>query len=164
MVLGTGLTLADGAVVRRARIVAALDVPLVLDADGLYALVDATTCSPHGARRPSSRRTPASPAACSVHERHEVQAIGIARRPQLAGGPCTVRAEGRGHGHRGGGPAGHEHVRHARAGHAGTGDVLAGMIGALLAQGLDPLEAGALGAYLHGRAGDAAAEGSPRSV
>lgn len=41
---------------------------------------------------------------------------------------------------------------------AGTGDVLAGMIGTLLAQGLSSLEAGALGAYLHGRAGDAAAE------
>jgi len=40
---------------------------------------------------------------------------------------------------------------------AGTGDVLAGMIGALMAQGTDPLEAGALGAYLHGRAGEAAA-------
>ncbi len=35
---------------------------------------------------------------------------------------------------------------------AGTGDVLAGMIGALLAQGLDPLEAGAAAAHLHGRA------------
>lgn len=41
---------------------------------------------------------------------------------------------------------------------AGTGDVLAGMIGTLLAQGLAPLEAGVLGAYLHGRAGEAAAE------
>ena len=40
----------------------------------------------------------------------------------------------------------------------GTGDVLAGMIGALLAQGLDPLDAAALGAHLHGAAGDAAAE------
>jgi NAD(P)H-hydrate epimerase len=48
---------------------------------------------------------------------------------------------------------------------AGTGDVLAGMVGALLAQGLEPLEAGALGAYLHGRAGDhAAAELPARSV
>ena len=31
------------------------------------------------------------------------------------------------------------------------------MIGTLLAQGSRPLEAGALGAYLHGRAGEAAA-------
>lgn len=39
----------------------------------------------------------------------------------------------------------------------GTGDILSGMAGALLAQGLDPLEAGALAAHLHGAAGDAAA-------
>lgn len=36
---------------------------------------------------------------------------------------------------------------------AGTGDVLAGIIGALLARGLDPLRAGAAAAFLHGRAG-----------
>jgi NAD(P)H-hydrate epimerase len=36
----------------------------------------------------------------------------------------------------------------------GTGDVLAGVIGALLAQGLAPGPAARLGAYLHGLAGD----------
>ncbi len=36
---------------------------------------------------------------------------------------------------------------------AGTGDVLSGVIGALLARGMPPLEAAALGAHLHGRAG-----------
>lgn len=40
---------------------------------------------------------------------------------------------------------------------AGTGDVLAGMVGALLAQGLEPLDACVLGATLHARAGVAAA-------
>ena len=40
----------------------------------------------------------------------------------------------------------------------GTGDVLAGVIGALLAQRLDPLDAAVLGAYLHGAAGDAASD------
>ncbi len=37
----------------------------------------------------------------------------------------------------------------------GTGDVLSGTIGALLAQGLDPFSAARLGVYLHGLAGDA---------
>lgn len=41
---------------------------------------------------------------------------------------------------------------------AGTGDVLAGAIGALLAQGLAPRDAAALGATLHALAGRAAAE------
>ena len=37
----------------------------------------------------------------------------------------------------------------------GTGDVLAGTIGALLAQGLAPWDAARLGVYLHGLAGEA---------
>jgi NAD(P)H-hydrate epimerase len=36
----------------------------------------------------------------------------------------------------------------------GTGDVLAGTIGALLAQGLEPFAAARLGVYLHGLAGE----------
>lgn len=39
----------------------------------------------------------------------------------------------------------------------GSGDVLAGMIGALVAQGMDPYDAAMCGVYLHGAAGDAAA-------
>lgn len=41
---------------------------------------------------------------------------------------------------------------------AGTGDVLAGALGALLAQGLDPLDAAVLAVTLHARAGRIAAE------
>ena len=39
----------------------------------------------------------------------------------------------------------------------GTGDVLAGAIGGLLAQGLSPLDAAVCGAFVHGKAGDIAA-------
>jgi ADP-dependent NAD(P)H-hydrate dehydratase / NAD(P)H-hydrate epimerase len=42
---------------------------------------------------------------------------------------------------------------------AGSGDVLSGLAGALLAQGLPPAQAGLAGAYLHGLAGRLAAAG-----
>lgn len=41
---------------------------------------------------------------------------------------------------------------------AGMGDVLTGVIGGLMAQGMDAGEAACLGVYIHGRAGDKAAE------
>jgi hydroxyethylthiazole kinase-like uncharacterized protein yjeF len=44
---------------------------------------------------------------------------------------------------------------------AGTGDVLSGVIGALLATGLPAVEAAAVGAHLHGRAGQLAARRGP---
>lgn len=40
----------------------------------------------------------------------------------------------------------------------GSGDVLSGIIGSLLAQGLSPFKAAVMGVYLHGKAGDLAAE------
>ncbi len=42
---------------------------------------------------------------------------------------------------------------------AGSGDILTGMIASLVGQGLAPLEAAKLGVYLHGLAGDLAANG-----
>ena len=44
---------------------------------------------------------------------------------------------------------------------AGSGDVLSGLAGALLAQGLSTVQAAAVGAYLHGLAGRIASDGAP---
>ncbi|WP_460707521.1 NAD(P)H-hydrate epimerase [Myceligenerans halotolerans] len=43
----------------------------------------------------------------------------------------------------------------------GAGDVLAGIAGALLASGLDAMDAGAIAAFVHGRAAALAADGGP---
>jgi hydroxyethylthiazole kinase-like uncharacterized protein yjeF len=47
---------------------------------------------------------------------------------------------------------------------AGAGDVLAGMIGTLLAAGLDCFDAASVGAWLHGRAATLASSGGPISA
>jgi hydroxyethylthiazole kinase-like uncharacterized protein yjeF len=44
---------------------------------------------------------------------------------------------------------------------AGAGDVLSGVIGALLAAGLDPWDAASVGSWLHGAAATLAADGGP---
>lgn len=44
---------------------------------------------------------------------------------------------------------------------AGSGDVLAGIAGTLLAAGLDPLDTGSLAALVHGLAGEVASRGGP---
>lgn len=44
---------------------------------------------------------------------------------------------------------------------AGAGDVLAGLVGALLATGLDPFDAASVGAWLHGAAATLASGGGP---
>lgn len=44
---------------------------------------------------------------------------------------------------------------------AGAGDVLAGLIGALLAAGLDPMDAASVGSWLHGAAATYASQGGP---
>jgi hydroxyethylthiazole kinase-like uncharacterized protein yjeF len=47
---------------------------------------------------------------------------------------------------------------------AGSGDVLSGLAGALLAAGLSPLDAGSVAAYLHGLAGRLSSDGAPTTA
>lgn len=49
-------------------------------------------------------------------------------------------------------------------GTGGMGDVLTGLIGALLSQGMSSVEAGAVGAYIHGLAGDYGAQQGKRGL
>jgi hydroxyethylthiazole kinase-like uncharacterized protein yjeF len=157
IVLGPGLTLADGAVATARTIVAQTTVPLVIDADALNALVDALELI--AARRAPTVLTP-HPGELGRLLGMRIAAVQkdrIAASARLATGSCAVVLKGARTIVSG---AGRQVVNLSGTpalATAGTGDVLAGITGSLLAQGLGPLEAGALAAYLHGRAGEAAA-------
>lgn len=135
--------------------------PLVLDADALYAL----------SRWPDWSE--AAPAGCVLTPHHGEMArlaglsVGeVAARPWeiateraaawqqvvVLKGPHTVVAapDGRCWVHPSANPA---------LATAGTGDVLAGLIGGLIAQGLEPLQAARLGVVVHGMAGAAVVSG-----
>src|SRR5690349_18847171 len=139
--------------------VLATDLPVLVDADGLTL----------AAQEPDLVRRRSAPTVLTPHDREFARfgrdvgsdRIGAARRLAadlgavvLLKGDATVVA----------GPHGAAFVNATGTpwlATAGTGDVLSGIIGALLATGLPAVEAAAAGAHLHGRTGQLAAERGP---
>jgi NAD(P)H-hydrate epimerase len=165
VVIGPGLTVADGAVTFAREVVSRYVGPLVVDADALNALVDAvelvegrtgsTLLTPH----------PGEMARLLGVSAAEVQADRVSSSARLVGQNRAVVLKGAGTVVSGSGRCVVTTSGSVALATAGSGDVLAGLVGALLATGLDPFEAGVLGAHLHGRAGDlCAAELTPLCV
>ncbi len=137
-------------------LMAALTVPCVLDADGLNAFAGeaeslrarpaATVLTPHAGEYERLLGTPVGPDRLDA-ARRLADATGTV---VLLKGPGTVIAEPS--------PGRTAVVVNGAAAlaTAGSGDVLSGIIGGLLARGLGPFEAAAAGAWLHGRAADLA--------
>jgi len=157
VVLGPGLTVADGAAATARRLVSSIELPLVLDADGLNAFVDHVGVIESRVAPIVLTPHPGELARLLGLTTAQVQSDRLAFGSRLAGrdravvlkGAATViSVDGRQAVNTSGSVA---------LATAGTGDVLAGMIGALLAQGRSPFDAALLGAYVHGRAGEAAA-------
>ncbi|WP_041703063.1 bifunctional ADP-dependent NAD(P)H-hydrate dehydratase/NAD(P)H-hydrate epimerase [Pseudogulbenkiania sp. NH8B] len=136
------------------------DVPLLLDADALNLLAGDSALQQALSRRQGETVLTPHPAeaarllACSTAE---VQADRLAAARTLAqrlysvvvlkgAGSLIVRPDGYYRLNTSGGPA---------LAVAGQGDVLSGLVAALLAQGLPAFDAAALGVHLHGLAGDA---------
>ena len=160
LVLGPGLGRADGSLAFARAVAAAAPVPVVLDADGLSA---------HAARLQSLARRPAATVltphagelgrlleCSSSHvEAHRLacarRAAQLSRAVVVLKGDDTLVAlpDGRVAVNRGASPA---------LATAGTGDVLSGTIGAMLAAGVEPFTAACAGVLIHARAGRLAAE------
>lgn len=157
VVLGPGMTVVDGASHAARSLVGSLDAPLVIDADGLNALGTNTDMLLERGRPTVITPHPGELARLLGTTASEVQSARLACGRALSGPELTCVLKGA---HTVVSGSGRQVI--TRSGNpglatAGTGDVLAGVTGALLAQGLRPFEAGVLAAYLHGRAGDLAA-------
>jgi NAD(P)H-hydrate epimerase len=148
LVVGPGLGSGAAADVR--RLVAQARLPIVVDGDGLNALGAEpaavaganTVLTPHD--KEFERLTGAPPGADRLAAARSL--AGRTTGVVLLKGPTTVVADGGGR------------VLVSASGSpvlatAGTGDVLSGIMGALLAGGLDPLRAAAAAAFVHGRSG-----------
>ena len=162
VVVGPGLG-RQPATLRRARqLITALPGPVVVDADGLNALADAQrwwqgvrgrlVLTPHPGE--FARLTGAeAPAADDDDGRASAAADAALRFDQVIvlKGAHTVVADP-------GGEVLRSDVSTPALATAGSGDVLAGAIGAFLAAGADPMAAAACGVAVHGTAGLLAAE------
>ncbi len=160
VVLGPGLSKARGAREFALELFERVDVPLVIDADGLNALQGCfpedlpqrpwpTVLTPHAGEL--GRLLGVDSSEISAHRLESArEAAAKARAFVVLKGDDTlvVSPGGRVAISRGGAPA---------LATAGTGDVLAGVIGAMLAKGLPPAHAACAGVYAHVRAGQIAA-------
>jgi NAD(P)H-hydrate epimerase len=138
------------------ELVATAPVPVVVDGDGLFAMA----WSADGAgvvlrRRPAATVLTPHDGEYGLLAGHRPGPDRIAAARELAAatasvvllkGPATVVAEPRGR-------VLISTMGDERLATAGSGDVLSGIIGALLAQQLPAFEAAAVGAWLHGAAG-----------
>jgi hydroxyethylthiazole kinase-like uncharacterized protein yjeF len=153
LVVGPGLGRDDATTAQVRELVARAGVPLVIDADGLFALgkraadqlrarSTATILTPHDGE--FTRLTGAAPGSDRLAGvRAAAARFGVTL---LLKGSTTIVADPDGHALlvNSGGPF---------LATAGTGDVLSGVIGAFLAAGVEPVEAAAAAAHVHGRAG-----------
>jgi ADP-dependent NAD(P)H-hydrate dehydratase / NAD(P)H-hydrate epimerase len=160
IVLGPGLGRSDGAVAFARRVAHEVEVPLLIDADGLNAHAEhleliaerraPTVLTPHdgelgrllgiessevGAHRIQHARTAAERSGAIVVLKGDDTLVVPPSGPMAVSPGAT--------------PA---------LATAGTGDVLSGLIGALMAKRMDPFAAACAGVFAHARAGRAAAE------
>ncbi|WML82062.1 NAD(P)H-hydrate dehydratase [Streptomyces sp. VNUA74] len=142
--------------------VLAAEVPVLIDADGLR-LADRDAVR---ARTAATLMTPHAGEAAALLgvAREEVEGARLASARELAArygatvllkGSTTVVAGADG------GPVRVNPTGTSWLATAGSGDVLSGVAGSLLASGLSALDAGSAAAYLHGLAGRFAADGAP---
>ena len=156
VVVGPGVGTAKQTAELVTGLYAEVDLPMVVDADGLNILAMESGVGGHGGRQRVLTPHPGEMARLTGLPIKEIQqdrigaAVAFAREYGVfvvLKGAATVTAA----------PDGRAAVNptgNAGMASGGMGDVLSGLIGGLLAQGLDPWRAARAGVYLHGLAAD----------
>lgn len=160
LAVGPGLSTHPATVEAVHSLLSALTIPVVVDADGLNALAQRVGLVAELGVEAVLTPHPGEMARLTGVPTPEIQANRdkIALKCAQEWG-CTVVLKGAGTVVAS--PAGDVAVNttgNSGLASGGSGDVLTGLIGGLLAQGLDAWSAASLGVYLHGLAGDIAAE------
>jgi len=156
LTIGPGLGTTPAAVELVRWLVASAALPMVVDADGLNALAGQLDLLKAARGQLILTPHPGEMARLTGRTTAQVQAQRLVHARALAGetgavvvlkgsGTVVAAPDGRWSINTSGGPI---------LGIGGTGDVLAGLTGSLLAQGLPRYDAARLAAFLHGRAGD----------
>ena len=164
-VVGSGLG-TDAAAAATVRAVLGMPEPVLLDADALTVVADhpewvrdrsaPTLLTPHAGEFGRLRAMERSEV--EAHRlRHVRDAARNLEATVLLKGSSTLVADA-------GGQVRVNTAQTPYLGTAGSGDVLSGICGALLASGLSPLDAGSAGAFLHGLAGLDAAGDPPTAI
>jgi NAD(P)H-hydrate epimerase len=158
VVFGCGLGRAPAVRALLERLLAAWDGPLVVDADGLNVLAADTAPLVHARSRVVLTPHPTEMARLAGVDTTAVQAdrLGTARAFAAAHRATVVLKGARTVIAAPDGRAAINPTGNPGLATGGTGDVLAGVTGALCATGLPPFDAAAAAVYLHGRAGDLA--------
>lgn len=159
VVVGCGMGKGEGQTAVVCHILSHSPVPVILDADGINAV------TPHIL----AEETRLAPLILTPHPGEMARLLGVsvatvqADRREVA---CRLAREAqavvvlKGHHTLVASPDGEvmeNHTGNSGMATGGSGDVLAGIIGSLVAQGVPPYEAAVCGVYLHGAAGDLAA-------
>lgn len=136
-----------------------IDKPCLIDADGLNAIAQNRDCWPKEAAHFVLTPHPKELSRLTGLSTGEVQSnrIAAAQKASAAFG-CTVVLKGARSVIANGDQVFINPTGNSGMATAGAGDVLSGVIGALLAQGVDPVSAAVCGTYIHGAAGDFAAD------
>jgi hydroxyethylthiazole kinase-like uncharacterized protein yjeF len=165
VVIGPGLGRDPATMAAVKRVILESTVPAVLDADGLVAFAGepatlrgraGLVLTPHVGELAALLGVPAAELAASALAAAR-RAAEVTGQVVLLKGSSTVVAA----------PSGLVRVvaqGPPQLASAGTGDVLAGVIGALLSKGLEPFEAAYAGAWIHAEAGRLGAETDPQGV